>query len=244
MIYSDFAKALTQVFDPRFLKVLLKGIGLTIALLIGFYFGLSNLLSWLLPDSISIFGYQVATFRSTEGWDTAMEWLSLGVVLLMSIFLMVPVASAFTGIFLDDIASAVEDKHYPHLPPAPKIPMSEVIGDTLGFLGILVLANLLALIAYVILLVLFLGFLAPVMFIGLNGYLLGREYYQMVAMRRLGKVAAKRSRSRNAGRVWWAGILMTLPLSIPLINILVPILACATFTHQFHRLETSNPPQA
>ena len=30
---------------------------------------------------------------------------------------------------------------------------------------------------------------------------------------------------------------MAVPLTIPLINLLVPILGVAVFTHQFHRLE-------
>ena len=35
---------------------------------------------------------------------------------------------------------------------------------------------------------------------------------------------------------WLAGTLMAAPLSIPLVNLLVPVLGVATFTHLFHRL--------
>ena len=41
---------------------------------------------------------------------------------------------------------------------------------------------------------------------------------------------------RNMLTVWAAGILMALPLSIPLMNLVVPILGVATFTHIFHQL--------
>ena len=91
--------------------------------------------------------------------------------------------------------------------------------------------NALALIVYFIV-----GPLAPLMFWALNGYLLGREYFQMVAMRRLGRVAARDLRRRNSGQVWLAGILMTVPLTVPLLNLIIPVLGAATFTHLFHRI--------
>ncbi|MBT0958193.1 EI24 domain-containing protein [Alphaproteobacteria bacterium KMM 3653] len=226
MIFSDFAKAVAQVFDPRFLRVLLIGVGLTIALLVGIYFLFQWGIMWLLPENLTIFGYEITWL------DNILGWASVGVTLLLSMFLMVPVASAFTGLFLDDIARAVEERHYAGLPPVPRLPWGEVIADTLAFLGLLLLANLGMLLIYI------LAFpIAPLLFIAVNGLLLGREYFQMVAMRRLGRSGANRARSRHFLNVWWAGILMTVPLSIPILNLFVPILACATFTHQFHRLE-------
>jgi uncharacterized protein involved in cysteine biosynthesis len=43
-------------------------------------------------------------------------------------------------------------------------------------------------------------------------------------------------RRRNRGKLWLAGTLMAAPLSIPVVNLLVPVLGVATFTHIFHRL--------
>jgi len=37
-------------------------------------------------------------------------------------------------------------------------------------------------------------------------------------------------------QIWIAGTLMAAPLSIPLVNLLIPLLGAATFTHMFHRL--------
>jgi uncharacterized protein involved in cysteine biosynthesis len=42
--------------------------------------------------------------------------------------------------------------------------------------------------------------------------------------------------SCSSGKVWLAGILMAAPLSIPLVNLVIPVLGVATFTHLFHRL--------
>ena len=144
---------------------------------------------------------------------------------------MVPVASAITSMFLDDVAQAVEDVHYPHLPPVPRVSFWDGLRDTVNFLGVLIGANLLAIFAYVLL-----PFFALAIFYALNGFLLGREYFQIAAMRREGREGAKELRKRHSGQIWFAGCLMALPLSIPLVNLFIPILGAATFTHIYHRL--------
>jgi uncharacterized protein involved in cysteine biosynthesis len=40
-------------------------------------------------------------------------------------------------------------------------------------------------------------------------------------------------------RLWLAGTLMAVPLSIPLVNLLIPVLGVATFTHLFHRIRAT-----
>lgn len=227
MIFAAFGRALAQVTDTAFLRVLLLGIGLTLALLVGitllFVWGLNA----VLPDTFSL------------PWIGEIAWvdnvLSIGFVALMlvlSVFLMVPVASAFTGIFLDDVAAAVEARYYPHLPDVTPVPLGETLRDSLGFLGLIVGVNLLALGFYV-----FAGPFVPLLFWAVNGFLLGREYFQLVAMRRLGRQGAVAARKRHRGTIWAAGALMAAPLSIPIVNLFVPILGAATFTHIFHALE-------
>ena len=150
---------------------------------------------------------------------------------IASIFLMVPVASAVSGIFLDYVAQAVEDKNYPNLPPARDVGMGETLKDTINFLGILLAANIFALVLYL----LFAPF-APFIFWGLNGFLLGREYFMVAAIRRLPRLEANALRARNMLTIWAAGVLMVIPLTIPVINLIVPVLGAATFTHVFHAL--------
>jgi uncharacterized protein involved in cysteine biosynthesis len=48
-------------------------------------------------------------------------------------------------------------------------------------------------------------------------------------------------RRRHAGEIWLAGTLMAAPLSVPLVNLLIPVLGIATFTHLFHRLQARDP---
>ena len=177
MILNDFTKALGQIGDPAFRGVLLRGIGLTIALLAALTLGVQ----WLLPDSVSL------------PWFGEIGWLSSllsGFVLVamigMSVFLMIPVASLFTGFFLENVMDAVEARHYPAQGKAPSVPWSESLLDAVIFLGLIVVVNLLALIIYLLS-----TLAAPLVFWVVNGILLGREYMQMVAMRRLGRKGAK-----------------------------------------------------
>jgi uncharacterized protein involved in cysteine biosynthesis len=41
----------------------------------------------------------------------------------------------------------------------------------------------------------------------------------------------------NRGQVWLAGCLMAIPLFVPILNLVVPTLGAATFTHLYHRLK-------
>ena len=171
------------------------------------------------------------------GWlDEVLTGGSVLAVMFLSIILMVPVASAITSMFLETVAQAVEDEHYPRLGPAKKIPLSDALIDTVSFLGVLIVANIFALVLYLIFLP-----LGPVTFWALNGFLLGREYFTLAATRRVGRKEAKALRSRYSLRIWIAGFLMAVPLSVPLLNLVIPILGAATFTHLFHRLSPQAP---
>jgi uncharacterized protein involved in cysteine biosynthesis len=105
------------------------------------------------------------------------------------------------------------------------------VADALRFLGLVVAANLAALAIYMLL-----PPFAPFAFWAVNGFLLGREYFQLVALRRLPPAAATRLRKAHAGRIWLAGTAMAIPLSVPVLNLFVPIIGVAVFTHQFHRM--------
>ncbi len=226
MIFAAFLKALAQLPDRRFRSVVWRGIGLTIALLVAIYALLLWLIDWLTAEPLSLPAVGEVTWLGD-----LLSWGSLGVMLLVSIFLMIPVASAITSLFLDEVAQAVEDKHYPHLPPAKGTSLAEGMRDTVNFLGVLMAANIFAIILYVLL-----PFAAFFIFYALNGFLLGREYFQIVAMRRLGVEEAKQLRSKHQGTIWLAGCLMAVPLTFPLINLIIPLLGAATFTHIFHRV--------
>lgn len=226
MIARAIALALAQAFDPAFRGVLLRGLGLTLGLLAGFYVLLVVGVGWLVPDQVTLPWIGAIGFLDNLAIGAALIGMTVA-----SIFLMIPVASAFTGIFLDEVAGAVEARHYPGLPPAPGAGLVAGLMDGLKFLAIMILANLAALIVYFAS-----TLLAPVVFWLVNGYLLGREYFQLVAMRRLPEAEAARLRRRHWLTIWGAGTLMAIPLTIPVMNLIVPILGVAAFTHIYHGL--------
>lgn len=226
MILTDFARALGQLGDPRFLRVVILGIVLTLALLVGAGAGLVWLAGAVVPETVTLPWIGEVTWpNALAAWGTGLA------AVLLSVVLMVPVAAAVSGLFLDRVADAVEMRHYPHLGPAPGAGLLGSLADSLGFLVLVLVLNALALLVYLLLPV-----TIPFLFVLLNGWLLGREYFQMVALRRLSRAEARALRRRSSGQIWLAGILMTLPLSVPLVNLIVPVLGAATFTHLFHRL--------
>jgi CysZ protein len=225
-VIGDIGLAVGQMSDPRFRRVLMLGVALTVALLVAFYAAFL----WLIGDFTS--GALTLPVVGEVTWlGDLLGWASFFLVVFLSMFLMIPVASAITSLFLEDVADAVEAEHYPHLPPAPRVSWIEGLRETVGFLVLLVGANMAALVVYVLL-----PPLTPVIFYAMNGYLLGREYFQIAALRREGRAGAKALRRRYRGQIWLAGCLMAVPLSVPLVNLLVPVLGAAAFTHTYHRL--------
>ena len=223
---ASAARAIGQLGDPRFVRTFLLGVGLALGLLAALAWAVLAGLGRLVPDAVTLPWIGPVTFL-----DELASGAGLAAFLVASIFLMVPVAALFTGLFLDDVADAVEARHYPALAPARRLGVLESARESLGFLGVLVAANLVALALYLLV-----APLAPFVFWAVNGYLLGREYFQLVAVRRLGRAGAGALRRRHPLTIFLAGVLMAVPLTVPVVNLCVPILGAATFTHLFHRL--------
>jgi uncharacterized protein involved in cysteine biosynthesis len=222
---GDFLRAVGQVFDGRFTGVLLRSLAFTLALLAAMSLGAVWLVGFL-PESIDLplIGEVSTPFVAVKG-------LALGAMLWLSAFLMFPVAAMFVNLYLDRIVDAVEARHYPGLPPARKMGLVEALRGGIGFTLVVLGVNLVAMILYLIS-----GPFAPLVFWAVNGYLFGREYFELVAMRRLERGPMRGLRKRFSLRIWLAGSLMAVPLSIPLVNLIVPVIGVATYTHMYHRL--------
>ncbi len=194
VMFAALSKTIAQFSDPAFRGVLLRALAASTALFVVVWIGAWLALSWAgaaLSDWIAaqdVDGYMV----------TVLQWLfgALSVAgVLVASFLLFPAATVLILSFLlEDIAAAVERRHYPGLPAARDQPVLEAIRAALAFAGVTILLNLLALPLY--LLLLFVPPLNLFVFYGLNGYLLGREYFELVALRRLEETVARRLRRR------------------------------------------------
>jgi uncharacterized protein involved in cysteine biosynthesis len=224
-VLGDFTRALAQLGDGRFLRVFGLSLLLSAALLGGLM-----ALWWRATDGLpqmdlTLFGYSLGFLES------ALEWLARAGGALALGFMMMPVASLFIGMFLEEIADAVEIKHYPDARGMRRMGWLDLLTDGLLFTMTLVAANLAALALYLIFLP-----IGPALFIMVNGYFLGRQYFELVAARHVGFAAARKLRKRFRLRVWVAGMLMAAPLSIPLLGLVIPVLGVASFTHMYQRL--------
>lgn len=230
MIFAAFGQALAQLGDRRFRRVIWIGLVLALALLFAAYAAFLLAIQTFTPDMV-----ELPVIGPVTGLHQLFGLASLLFMLGLSIFLMVPVAGVFSGLFLEDVAAAVEDRHYPTLPPVAPMPKSTALIESLNLLGLIVALNVLGLA-----LLPFTGpFYIPLFWV-LNGWLLGREYFTLAALRRLPRDQVKALRSRNRLRIWAAGTLMAAPLSLPLVNLLIPVLGAATFTHLFHRMRAAD----
>jgi CysZ protein len=195
-MFAYFFKSIAQFYDPRFRLMVWRELGLTFAVLIT-------------ACTLIVMGLnQLAQAAAVTAIISKTYWLgnllNIGGVLLtfvLSIWLMVPIASAIISSFFDEVARAVEARHYPNLPATRGMKLQDQILATLGFFGILLLANLGALILSI-----FMPFLAPFIFWATNGYLLGREYFQVAAMRSMSRSDATRLFQRHRGAIWFSGI--------------------------------------
>lgn len=211
------ALALAQMFSGRILGVLTVCALLSAGTFAGIWLGIDAYVSEQWPD---------AADSSWLGW---MEGLA---TLALAWFLFPIVASVFIGLFLDRVCSIVEAKHYPDLPEARGASLLQGLGVALRYFAALVLVN-----AMLLVLLLFPP-LYVAAWVALNGYLLGREYVELVALRRLPPREARDLRRRHAGESTLTGAVIAVFMTVPLLNLIVPVFAAAMTVHRFHDWRT------
>ena len=233
-MFASLAKAFEQLGDPRIRGVLIAAVLASLALLIL----LSMIASWFLLWGGDLLA-DWALSEDGESWLRGLlDWF-LGAATFAAVafasFLLFPAATSLVlSFFLDRVVDAVEARHYPALPAARDQPLAETIRGALAFAAVAIAVNLVALPIYLLLL-----FLPPfnlLVFYMVNGYLLGREYFELVAVRRLEAAEAGRLRRQARGRVLLSGVVIAILLTIPLVNIVMPVVAAAFMVHVFHGL--------
>jgi CysZ protein len=230
---GHFSKALAQLGDPKLRRVLWISIFLSLLVFIGLWVGLWFLGTVLPLDAIPGVSWLMETMG--EAFDWLAGFLFVGMLLLMTLMLFPAVVTIVVGFFLDQVADAVEARHYPSLPATRRISLSETVISTTRFALLTLVINLVALPFYIILL--FAPPLNLVLFYMVNGYLISREYFELVAWRRLDPPTATQVRRRHRGRLMFAGILLAFLMTIPVVNLLTPVLGTAFMVHVFHHIQ-------
>ncbi|MBT3534936.1 MAG: hypothetical protein HN478_13715 [Rhodospirillaceae bacterium] len=222
MLFHAAALTLGQIADPVFRGVVIKSVLFTLCL----FTGLTVVFYMARPD--------VTYFE----WEWLNSLAEVGGSLAFFAFLVLSFSMTATligGIFLDDIAEAVESRHYPGGPPGRSAEFSKTLAVSIRFIGVTILLNVIALPLYLIAL-LFPPLFACI-FYGLNGYLLSREYFELVSLRHQDVKAAQQLRKANRLKVFLAGVVIAFLITVPIVNLFVPILATAFMLHIFKALQ-------
>jgi uncharacterized protein involved in cysteine biosynthesis len=224
-------KALGQMFSPPFRMILLKAMGLAILFLTAAVIVVFRLLEWLSGAGM---GWLEGSLGSmAHGPLAILAWIiavALGLGLFTGAVLLMPAATALVaGFFADEIAERVERSHYPLDPPGVALPIWRAAIEGAR-------AALLALAVYLCTLPFFLfAGIGAVMFFIATAWLLGREYFDLAAMRFHPVAEAKALRHRHHATVFAAGLFIAGFVSIPILNLATPLFGMALMVHVHKR---------
>jgi CysZ protein len=225
-------KSLDQMFSPPFRTVLLKSAGLALLFLAVAVIVLFRLLEWLSGTGMGWIEGTIGSLAHVPlavlGWVVA---IALGLGLFTGAILLMPAATALVaGFFADEIAERVERGHYPADPPGVALPLWRAAIEGAK-------TALLALAVYLCTLPFFLfAGVGAVLFFIATAWLLGREYFELAAMRFHPVAEAKALRSRHQATVFAAGLFIAGFVSIPVINLATPLFGIALMVHVHKRV--------
>jgi uncharacterized protein involved in cysteine biosynthesis len=225
-------KALVQMFTPPFRSILLRSVGLALVFLILLGIGVYQGLAWL--TSLGETWAESSLGGNAHGPLLVLAKVlaiafSLGIV-VGGVFLMPAVTALVASFFGDEIAEHVEREHYPLDPPGVALPIGRAVLEG-------VKTALLAVAVYIVCtpLLWFLGFGIVVFFLA-TAYLLGREYFDLAAMRFHPPADAKALRRHHRGTVFVAGMFIAGFVSIPIVSLATPLFGTAFMVHMHKRL--------
>ncbi|GLQ80186.1 cysteine biosynthesis protein [Mesorhizobium huakuii] len=220
MIFDAARIAALELLSPPFRAVFIKTLGLTVLALVALWFGLTSLVEWLALPWLQTLLPGIPSWAGWLGGIIAAIVLAFGMALLVA-----PVTAVIAGLFLDDVAEVVERTDYPRDPVGRAMPALRSLVLAIKFLGVVILGNIVAL-----MLLLVPGVNIAAFFV-VNGYLLGREFFEFAAMRFRPEDEARALRRQYAGTVFLAGLVIAAFLAVPLLNLLTPLFAAAMMVH-------------
>jgi CysZ protein len=225
-------KALVQMSTPPFRSILLRSVGLAVIFLIALGVGVYEALAWLTGAGET---WAEGTLGTNAHWPILVLAkllaiaFSLGIV-VGGVFLMPAVTALVASFFGDEIAEHVEREHYPLDPPGVAPPLGRAVLEGVKTASLAVLVYLCC-----TPLLWFVGFGAILFFLA-TAWLLGREYFELAAMRFHPVTEAKALRRLHGGSVFAAGLFIAGFVSVPIVNLATPLFGTAFMVHMHKRL--------
>ena len=221
-------RSIYQLFDPKIQKIVFRA-------------GLISFVIFLIVVTGTHFLLERISVTGIDWIDGPITILGTAAAFICGLFIFPSLAGLIISFQLNQVASAVEERYYPYLGDVRDEALSEIIGYALRFTFLSLALNLLILIIAVpaLLSTILLAPLIPFVFFIINGYLIGREYFELVAVRRLDPPAVRALRIRYKRRIWRYGIVIGILMVVPLINWLMPVIAAAYMVHNFERIRAA-----
>ncbi len=216
-MFSDALRAFHETFSPPFRRVLWLSLAATVIVLALFGVGLQ----WAL-GAVPQFG--------TPWLDTTLEWIARLFALVVLVPLVHPVISLVASLFLESIAAKVEAQDYPADAPGRDQPVLQSLWVAIRFTVVLIVVNIIALPFYLV------PGINLALFWVVNGYLFGREYFELVALRHVSPARMSELRARHRFRIFSAGVIVAAFGTVPLLNLLAPLFATAFMVHTSKRI--------
>lgn len=230
-------KALSQIMSPPMRSILWKSIGLALVLIMLLAIGIQRVLNWLATaGGVWAEGMVGSDYHSLVAGLSWMLSIAAGLsVVAGAIFLMPAITALVASFFVDDVAEIVERTHYPAERVGTSLPFGPAIAEGLK-------AALLTIVVYLIALpFMFLAGAGFIVFFVATAWLLGREYFELAAMRFRSPAEAKAMRRQHATTVFIAGLFIAAFVSIPIVNLATPLFGMAFMVHMYKRLSGPRP---
>jgi CysZ protein len=229
--------ALSDVLSPPLRAILWRAIGLALVLVAVLAIALQRLLSWFAGSGAvwleASLGAGFHTPLNILSWILSIA-AGLGVV-VGAVFLMPAITSLVASVFVDDVAGIVERGHYPAEPPGTALPVGLALREGVKTAALTLLVYLIAL-PFVLL-----AGAGFIVFFVATAWLLGREYFELAAMRFRNPGEAKAMRKQHALTVFVAGLIIAAFVSIPIVNLATPLFGMAFMVHLHKRLSRVRP---
>jgi uncharacterized protein involved in cysteine biosynthesis len=223
-MFDAIEKSFAQLGDPKLRWVILKSLGIAIL----FYAALW-IAAWFLVAAIPTVDISWLGQTGNRWLNELLHFLAGLAAFVLPLFLFPACFGIIVSLFLEEVADAVEARHYPLLGKAPGIPIWVGIWSGVKFFLLLIGINLVLLPVYLILL--FVPIASVALFCVVNGYLCSVEYFELVGLRRQPMAQVTALRRAYRGRIWFAGILIAAAGIVPFLNLLAPILGTALMVH-------------
>jgi CysZ protein len=217
-MFASAGKAAAMLFDRDFAGIVLRSLTLTAALFIVLFVVVEYALTHMPP-------------LGTIWVNRLLEVATPFILILAIFFLGAPVAAIFGSLYLDRIAAKVDAHFFPDDPKSRSTPLTTGLGEAVRLIALSLLVN-------VFLLPVDIGVpgLAEIATILANGWLLGREFFELAALRHVSRKDSDAMRAKYATRIYAAGLLISILTAIPLIDLIAPFFGSALMAHLFKRL--------